>query len=222
MTFQGRLQVKRDAVITRGPDVQSVLKWHSFATSHGKGAVDGVGGTIKRGVGTIVNVRRELVTGYESFATVAKQVCPSIKTVVISKEEIEMVSEKNKLSSLWEKVNAVPATQTLHCIIPSGESKIVGKKFSFSTEDELYITVKDCKQSGKNTPYSNNDNPNLKCMSPGEFTLVKFATKSRILYYVGQVLEIDEKGDMIKLNFLRRNCSSLNLFMYPEKENIWG
>ncbi|CAM4573558.1 unnamed protein product [Leuciscus chuanchicus] len=55
------------------------VQWH-FATSHGKGAVDGVGATVKRAVNTDVLSRQAiLVTDAASFADSAKKSCPNIK-----------------------------------------------------------------------------------------------------------------------------------------------
>ena len=50
------------------------IQWNFFATSHGKGVVDGVGGTIKRLVWKAFIARKAAVVGdAESFYRVAKQ-----------------------------------------------------------------------------------------------------------------------------------------------------
>ena len=49
------------------------VEWHFFATSHGKGAVDDVGGTVKRAVSTAVLSRQERVHTAADFAQVAAQ-----------------------------------------------------------------------------------------------------------------------------------------------------
>ena len=42
--------------------LQLDLMWHFFATSHGKGAVDGIGGSIKRKALNMVKARRATIT----------------------------------------------------------------------------------------------------------------------------------------------------------------
>ncbi len=55
------------------------VQWHFFATSQGKGAVDGVGGTVKRAVNTDVLCRQTvLVTDAASFVASARKSCPNI------------------------------------------------------------------------------------------------------------------------------------------------
>jgi hypothetical protein len=48
------------------------LIWHFFATSHGKGAVDGIDDTIKRLVWTRILAGRAIVNGALTFAQCAK------------------------------------------------------------------------------------------------------------------------------------------------------
>jgi len=55
------------------------LQWNFFATSHGKGCVDGVGGTVKRLVWNKVKSRKVTVTGAEDFVNALKN--DSISTV---------------------------------------------------------------------------------------------------------------------------------------------
>ena len=59
------------------------LYYNFFATSHGKGAVDGVGGTVKRQVRAEVMTRREVINNAKQYSIVAKK-C-SDKIYIISK-----------------------------------------------------------------------------------------------------------------------------------------
>ena len=56
------------------------INWNYFATSHGKGAVDGIGGSIKRLAERIVKSRLCIIKDAESFAD---NVEPHTKTVII-------------------------------------------------------------------------------------------------------------------------------------------
>jgi hypothetical protein len=55
------------------------INWSFFATSHGKGAVDGIGGEVKRMVWTTVKTGRDSVRSMEDFIMVARQKSTKIK-----------------------------------------------------------------------------------------------------------------------------------------------
>jgi hypothetical protein len=50
----------------------SFLQWNFFSTSHGKGAVDGVGGSAKRTVWQKVQARKAVVSNAAAFARVLR------------------------------------------------------------------------------------------------------------------------------------------------------
>ena len=65
------------------------IEWHYFATSHGKGVVDGVGGTVKRMVWNAVSTRKvHTVTDAKTFAEVGKSPCNTINAVYLPKDQI--------------------------------------------------------------------------------------------------------------------------------------
>jgi len=64
------------------------LAWIFFATSHGKGVVDGLGGTVKRSVWRHVRSGQSHVTTPMSFHDVARQCNPSINISFISSATI--------------------------------------------------------------------------------------------------------------------------------------
>ena len=56
------------------------IHWNFFATSHGKGPVDGIGGAVKRYVSTAVKQRKEIVVNRaSSFVEVAGSRSVSLK-----------------------------------------------------------------------------------------------------------------------------------------------
>lgn len=66
------------------------VQWNYFATSHGKGAVDGIGGSIKRLVWNAVASRRAPpVTDAKSFHEVATTLNSSISVHLMEKREIQ-------------------------------------------------------------------------------------------------------------------------------------
>ena len=51
------------------------LSWNFFATSHGKGVVDGIGGTVKRTVWRHIKTEKHHITSAQEYATLAKELC---------------------------------------------------------------------------------------------------------------------------------------------------
>ena len=65
------------------------ITYDQFATSHGKGALDGIGGTSKRGVMARVVSRQTIVRTAEDFAKTGADACPGIQFIHVSKTEVE-------------------------------------------------------------------------------------------------------------------------------------
>ncbi len=93
------------------------ILWHYFATSHGKGAVDGVGGTVKRTVWSAVSTRKvQSVTSAKSFADVAQQFCQSTGITLITKEAVEKGSKRLNLEKVFNHAETVPGISKFHCM----------------------------------------------------------------------------------------------------------
>jgi len=79
-----------------------------FATSHGKGVADGIGGTVKRTVWRNVQCENNHISNAKEYAELAKQLCPNIQINFISKNLID--EQSGFLNAKWEGVLAVPGT----------------------------------------------------------------------------------------------------------------
>ena len=112
-----------------------VLKWNFFATSHGKGAVDGLGRTVKRTVWRQVRIGNVHVNTPEEYAKVAVSCNPNIHIKFISKTDIQ--ANEQYLSAKWHDVIPIPRTHQLHCFIPSGKHRMKLAETSDSKEFTL-------------------------------------------------------------------------------------
>lgn len=102
------------------------MLWNVFATSHGKGAVDGIGGTIKRYVWRNTRATTIAPVDAQSYAAVAKERCPNVTVIYVSSEKVKLRSTP-KLS-IREKTLPVPNTLKLHCV-KAHNSKTSGSFF---------------------------------------------------------------------------------------------
>jgi hypothetical protein len=70
------------------------VDWSFFATSHGKGPVDGVGGTVKRAVWRRILRGQVVVNFAKDFADVATSACPGIHVHYVDAEEVASVRQE--------------------------------------------------------------------------------------------------------------------------------
>lgn len=73
--------------------------WNFFATSHGKGVVDVIGGHVKR---LVWNVRgHNYVHDEESFAPEAQKKAKTVNFLFVPEQEVEASNLKELLASRW-------------------------------------------------------------------------------------------------------------------------
>jgi len=104
-------------------DHEFKIRWNFFATSHGKGPVDGLGGSVKRSVWRQVKSGMSHVENAKDYATVAKERNPHIHIEYIS--QVKINDMKSTLDAKWLDVCTVPGTHQLHCVIPNGPDKLL-------------------------------------------------------------------------------------------------
>ena len=92
------------------------LEWNFFATSHGKGVVDGICGTVKRSVWWQVRAGKENVTSALKFSEIAIHRNPGIHIKYIPSDSIK--TQTLEITSRWQKTKVVPNTHKIHCIKP--------------------------------------------------------------------------------------------------------
>ena len=108
-------------------------EWHFYATSHGKGPCDGIGGTVKR-LAAKANLQRpyssQIMTPRQLFDWAVQNIegvhfkyC----TIDDYRQEEIFLEERLKIS------RTIPGTQKLHCFIPLNNAKILTKSFSNSS-----------------------------------------------------------------------------------------
>lgn len=109
-------------------------QWHFSATSHGKGACDGIGGTVKR-----LAARASLQRPYDQQIMTPRQLyewafdnIPTVKFQYCSNEEY--LKEKAFLEKRFQKSQTIPGTRKFHSFIPVTKSKLRVREYSLSPE----------------------------------------------------------------------------------------
>lgn len=97
------------------------LKWNFFASCHG--AVDGIGGTVKRVVSTQVKARAYNVYSAQEFFECASNKIKGIYVIMVPKDTVQC--NKEKLTKRWENLKPIKGIASLHYFAAANSSELV-------------------------------------------------------------------------------------------------
>lgn len=90
--------------------------WNFFPTSHGKGAPDGIGGTVKRTADNLILRGNDIVNGNIFHERVGRNFC-STKVYIITEADMQPYD-----ALLSQPLKPVPATRKLHQVTPTHQN----------------------------------------------------------------------------------------------------
>ncbi|CAF1536035.1 unnamed protein product, partial [Rotaria sp. Silwood1] len=118
--------------LTRIADERKInLSWHFFATSHGKGVVDGIGGIVKRLVWSAI-LAGGVCRSAEDFIKLAKKKTKKIILIEITRSDID--SSKTKLENLFKTAKSIPETLKMHSVKVVDENELEFRYYSTCSE----------------------------------------------------------------------------------------
>lgn len=109
-------------------------EWHFYATSHGKGVCDGIGGTVKRLAAKASlqkPVENQIVTPFQLYEW-GKENIPSVTFFYVTNDEY--LEEEKSMKKRFSEAIAISGTQKFHGYFPLNRNKIKTKVFSDATE----------------------------------------------------------------------------------------
>lgn len=123
-------------------DFGFIAEWHYSATSHGKGASDGIGGTIKR-----LAARASLQRTHDNQITTPRQLYDYAKENILGISfqyctNEDHSAEEKFLQNRFLQARTIPGTQSFHAAIPISKNKILIKHFSRSEESQEELVTK--------------------------------------------------------------------------------
>lgn len=89
------------------------VQWNFFCTSHGKGPVDGIGGSVKRHVWKKVSTRKLIVTDAASFTCA----CADMSGVAVRELTDDEIQERNQmldLKSVFDSASPINGISRMH------------------------------------------------------------------------------------------------------------
>ena len=178
-------------------------EWHFSATSHGKGACDGLGGTVKR-LAAKASLQRPyedqimIMTPFQLYEWASKNI-PSVTFMYCTTEEYER--EKSFLEDRFQKSRTIAGTRSLHAFIPKSTDTMTTKRFSLSTTSK---DVKVMKERGE-----------LEMEEVSGYVICIHSNQ----WWLGCVLEKDLENVQVKLSLLHPSGPSRS-FRYPRAPEI--
>ena len=192
------------------------IRWNFFATSHGKGVVDGIGGTVKRAVWRHIRTERSHITTPDEYATLAKDLCPNVEVKFVPKSDIDQ--QTTFLNAKWDRVLAVPRTLSVHCVQASGADYV--KVADVSDEIEKNFRVCRIRNTAVDPtlspPQGANDGdtqprpPPTLNLTIGQWVVVQYEDEQ----FPGEVTSTEEND--VEVNVMHR---SANAWKWPKKED---
>ena len=108
----------------------AMVKRKLFETAHGKVAVNGVGGAVKRAVWRAILQDRAVIGSAEEFARVAESECLKVNVIYIPKGNIAQAKEQ--LLERWNACLSIPETHSIHYVTKLSDTTIsVAKNSQF-------------------------------------------------------------------------------------------
>jgi hypothetical protein len=97
-------------------------EWHFFATSHGKGPCDGVGGTIKRLAARYSLQHHQILTPAQ-FYSWARDHLPSIHVQCVCNSEVEQT--RHRLKFTFDSTRTVVGTRQYRAFLPVSKTTLI-------------------------------------------------------------------------------------------------
>lgn len=187
-------------------------EWNFFATSHGKSACDGIGGTVKRLL-TKASLQRPYtnpILTSEAIMNFCTKNIPGINFFNITPEDI--TKHDSKLQVRFQGAKTVKGTQQFHRLVPVSKSTMNAYKLSLQSDPPDLVAVLDSKDR-RELPEMPEEPPTNE-VKKQNYVCCLYDNEA----WIGLVDEVsDEHGDFL-IRFMHPHGPS-KLFHWPNTED---
>lgn len=198
------------------------LEWSYFATSHGKGAVDGVGGCVKRSVWSRVKAGKVEARNAVEFFNAAASSNNTVNVIFVSKDDIAV--ECQRLNNIWVGLPTLPGAHGVHYVKPKSATEIVFCRYTGRSTTQIFNfetrnILEDSSEALASHPSTSGtapvvSSPDSNVNSPKSFTIGQLVAGAyECGTYIGSIESID--GDKMLVNFMI--ASSNGTYKWPNK-----
>ena len=180
--------------------------WNFFATSHGKGIVDGFGGTVKCAVWRHVHNGCSHVTSAKTFCDIVAARNPNVHVKFIASTEI--FANKEMLDNHWSDTKPVPKTHQIHFVRPCGDYHLFVANTSHQSEQLAKVVIKtrapeddELEQSATDLSVAEDIYENLENMlqiAVSDWVIVTYDGQQ----FPGEVSYVDDCAGEVKVNVM--------------------
>lgn len=216
------------------------ITWNFFATSHGKGPVDGIGGALKRRVRNLVMRREKIVSNARDFSEAVNKNSKVQIILMNDAEDISKCHEDLGLSTVFEKALAIKNIKKMHkfyvnkfhyvkalqlsCLQKTTYEEVFSDESADDDERDLLMPDKSSDGKENNAPILDVGPSGLELTATnirnGVFVLAQFATKNKRQIYRYVTIcqsDVDEEGE-VKLMSLKVTNNDASLFKADEED----
>jgi hypothetical protein len=186
-------------------DFGLTAEWNFFATSHGKGPCDGIGGTVKR-LACNESLRRTSAADHIISIDRMFEFCKTIQNVKFCLiRSAEMDDVRKAQNKLFERGSTVPGTQSYHQFTPVDRNTVSFKRIS----SDIHTIGTYCFRPSAESH-----------QRPATMVDLRLGNYVAAIYdqdwYVGLVEEVDEERKECQLNFMHPKNPTGNV-MWPSR-----
>lgn len=186
-------------------DFQMKAQWSYFATSHGKSACDGIGGTTKR-LARKESIQKPLdqqITTARTFFDFCNKSIEKVKFNFVGRDDIDLT--RSSLQTRFKEVQTLPGTRSFHNFKPLNHAgTIEARRLSSDKEPSLTFNLRMLPQLLVNAGD----------MYSGCFVACKYDN----LWYFGMITEINQDEGDAHVKFLHPNGPSPS-FYWPRHDD---
>lgn len=133
-------QFKNKFIIRSLPDLLNqfgckTIEWNYFATSHGKGAVDGIGAIVKRKIWQITKTKNIILNDAIAFSNCAQKHITGIQIVYVGLDTINEISPT--LTEKWKDIPNIPGIRKFHSITFGTDLKLKVAITAYSSKKNI-------------------------------------------------------------------------------------
>ena len=192
-------------------------EWHFFATSHGKGPCDGIGGCVKRmaTVHSLKSLSKDYIqTSFQMYEYLNK--FKFDKDVTVAHFTDKDYDDTQKFLSVSGRLDApitIPGTQKLHCFKPTSDNELEVRAYSSSPDSRV---VKVTRGDTIGEMYQRNSDDSRPTFKKMDYITAMYDEQ----WWVGLIREDSDGDDMFEVSFLHPAGSMASTtYMFPTRED---
>jgi len=198
--FKNRFIVAAMDLLSQRHNIQ--IRWNYFATSHGKGPVDGVGGTLKRVAADKVRTRQCTINSMEDFIAAVQH--SSIRVTGVNADSVATREGDLNLEQVFQQANVIKGIADYHCL-EQQDAAVLTKRYS----SELLNPSQTVEPSGEVAAGSNGESSSNHIVPEvGQWYAVYW--RATDYWFVGRILR--KSKSTVTLEFIHQTSQDVNSF----------